>query len=145
MSALIVAAVIVGDDDTVFAASRAYPPHLRGRFEFPGGKVEAGEDAGAALRRELVEELGVDARLGPVLPNPERADRLWPLVGAATLLAYWARLRPGSQPRLTAAHVRHVWQPRRHLEDLDWLDPDIPIARLIARTPPPPIPNDSDK
>ncbi len=45
-------------DGRVLAARRTSPPADAGHFEFPGGKVEDGEDPGAALVREITEELG---------------------------------------------------------------------------------------
>ncbi|MBD3689395.1 NUDIX domain-containing protein [Nanchangia anserum] len=140
MSRLIVAAIITGPADTVLASARAYPPDLAGRYEFPGGKVEPGEDAATALRRELAEELCVCAQIGPELANPDRADGLWPILEGRDMRVLWARIPEGAEPAVTAAHLHHVWQPRTHLADLDWLAPDLPIARLIARKSPPNVP-----
>ncbi|PKM45821.1 MAG: hypothetical protein CVV05_06085 [Gammaproteobacteria bacterium HGW-Gammaproteobacteria-1] len=55
----VVAAAIVGDDGRVLIARRPQHLHQGGLWEFPGGKVEPGEDVQAALRRELMEELGI--------------------------------------------------------------------------------------
>ncbi len=57
-----VVAAIIGDEaGRVLLAQRAEHGEHPGLWEFPGGKVEHGENAPAALRRELMEELGVDA------------------------------------------------------------------------------------
>lgn len=55
----VAAAVIRGDDDRVLIAKRAASQHQGGLWEFPGGKVEAGEQVRDALTRELHEELGI--------------------------------------------------------------------------------------
>lgn len=53
--------------DAVLLARRAHPPALAGRWEFPGGKVDQGEDPAAALVRELDEELGIRVAVGEEL------------------------------------------------------------------------------
>jgi len=60
----VVAAVVRGDDGRFLLARRAPGSHLGGLWEFPGGAVEPGEAPAQALRRELLEELGVEARIG---------------------------------------------------------------------------------
>tara|TARA_Y100000766_G_scaffold167467_1_gene143831 strand:- start:657 stop:1043 length:387 start_codon:yes stop_codon:yes gene_type:complete len=54
-----VAVGLVLDDDRVFVAQRDKNAHQGGLWEFPGGKVDAGETVEAALSRELNEELGI--------------------------------------------------------------------------------------
>ena len=61
---LIVVAAVVVRDGRVLLTRRAAGSHLEGMWEFPGGKVERGEDLPAALVRELKEELGVEAAPG---------------------------------------------------------------------------------
>ncbi len=52
--------VLIDETDCVLLARRQKGTHLEGCWEFPGGKVEAGETVEAALARELSEELGVE-------------------------------------------------------------------------------------
>jgi 8-oxo-dGTP diphosphatase len=55
----VVAAALFDSRGQVLIAERPLGKHLAGRWEFPGGKIDAGESDEAALRRELREELGV--------------------------------------------------------------------------------------
>ena len=57
---LVAAAVIANGDGDILLARRADHLHQGGLWEFPGGKVEPGESFGAALHRELAEELGIE-------------------------------------------------------------------------------------
>ena len=52
--------VLIDGSNCVLLARRQKGTHLEGYWEFPGGKVESGETVGAALARELSEELGVE-------------------------------------------------------------------------------------
>lgn len=57
---LVAAVVLVDADGRVLLAQRPEGKAMAGLWEFPGGKVEAGETPEAALIRELHEELGID-------------------------------------------------------------------------------------
>ena len=76
-----VVAAIIERDGAFLVARRLKGTHLAGLWEFPGGKCESGETHVECLQRELREELGVEARVGPeVLATehvyPERTVRL---------------------------------------------------------------------
>ena len=58
----VVAGAIADAEGRVLIAQRPRGRHMAGRWEFPGGKLAAGEDPVAGLRRELAEELGVEVR-----------------------------------------------------------------------------------
>jgi 8-oxo-dGTP diphosphatase len=65
---LVAAVALVDADGRVLLAERPAGKHLAGLWEFPGGKVHAGETPEAALIRELVEELGIDVQASCLAP-----------------------------------------------------------------------------
>ncbi len=100
---------------------------MAGRWEFPGGKVEPGEDETGALARECLEELGVRVRIGA------RVGADVPLgLDGAVLRVYAARLHDGDQPRLIE-HQEIRWLSVDELSDVAWLPADAPI---VAALPP---------
>jgi len=110
-------------DGRVLAARRTGPAHLAGMWEFPGGKVEAGETDEAALVRELEEELGVvveiGARVGPEL-----------LLGTdAVMRVYLATLVQG-EPQLHD-HDAHAWLTADELYDVPWIPDDAPALAVL--------------
>src|SRR5689334_14015996 len=126
MPRIIVGAAIIADG-RVLACARADPPEMAGRWEFPGGKVEPGEDEPAALARECLEELGVRVSVG------SRVGADVPLGhGGAVLRVYAARLRDGDEPRLIE-HQALRWLAADELSDVAWLPADAPI---VAALPP---------
>ena len=66
MALIVVVAALARRDGKLLIARRPADRHMGGRWEFPGGKLERGETPEAALRRELDEELGVDAVIGRI-------------------------------------------------------------------------------
>lgn len=65
---MVVAAALIDRDGRVLLAERPAGKHLAGTWEFPGGKVEAGEMPEAALIRELREELGIETETSCLAP-----------------------------------------------------------------------------
>ncbi len=120
----------IARDDSVLCARRSAPAHLAGKWEFPGGKVEAGESDAEAVVRECREELGVEVRVGEQVGADARIDDRF------TLRVFLARLEPGQpEPSPLADHDLLAWVPRAGLPDLDWLTPDVPIVLELSRIP----------
>src|SRR5512142_2608430 len=96
MRTVIVAAGVGIEGGRVLLSRRKRGTHLEGLWEFPGGKVEPGEDPRDALVRELREELGIEATVGDVVEVTfhRYAEK------SVLLLFYEASRRAGSpQPR----------------------------------------------
>ncbi|MET9430977.1 MULTISPECIES: (deoxy)nucleoside triphosphate pyrophosphohydrolase [unclassified Streptomyces] len=125
MTDRVVVAGAVFDEGRLLAARRSAPPALAGRWELPGGKLEAGETAQEALVRELREELGVET--APV----ERVPGEWPLAPGYVLQVWTARLLAG-EPQALQDHDELRWLDRRELDSVDWLDQDRPAVAAVA-------------
>lgn len=118
---LVVGAAIVRDG-TCLVAKRG--PNMRAphKWEFPGGKVEAGESPEQALAREIAEELGVEIEVG------ERLGR--GTAGEVVLDVYWATLRRG-EPH-AKEHAELSWIGADEARILDWADADIPVIPMLC-------------
>lgn len=121
---LVVGAAIV-QDGRVLAARRTHPPEAAGRWEFPGGKVELGESAEAALAREIREELGCGIEVtGWFEAEAPIGERHLLRVAAARLIE--------GEPE-PHEHDLIRWLGVDELGDVDWLEPDRPfLAELRA-------------
>ena len=130
----VVAAAIVdslSEPTMLLACSRAYPQELRGQFELPGGKIEEGEDAVAALKREIAEELGARLIIGERV-CPENGQ-WWPILGGRVMGVWLAEVAPGSlSPRAGASHVEARWVPIAELATLPWIGADLPIVEAVV-------------
>lgn len=120
----VVGAVIVRDR-MILAARRGLESRLPGLWEFPGGKVEAGETARDALEREIHEELDCSVVVGDELITTTYAYDF----GDVTLTTFWCELRSGAPRLIEHSEVR--WIHPTELDSIEWAPADIPAVRLI--------------
>ena len=106
----------------VLVARRGGPD---GGWEFPGGKVEAGETDEVAGQRELEEELGLQVLVGKSFGLEE------PIGEKYLLRVYFAELVAGEPVLHEHAEIR--WVGPAELDDLDWLAPDRPFLPVLRR------------
>jgi 8-oxo-dGTP diphosphatase len=97
------------------------------KWEFPGGKVEPGEEPRAALARELREELGIDAQIGEEL---ERYDFSYAPQPPTHLIFFRVTEFTGEPENFEFALI--VWAERRRLPEYDFLEGDVAFVRRLA-------------
>jgi 8-oxo-dGTP diphosphatase len=125
----IVAAGIVVEGGKVLLSRRKKGTHLAGRWEFPGGKAEPGEDPRAALQRELEEELGIRTTVGEIVDvtfhRYDDADK-------AVLLLFFAATRTPDSPEPQALDVAEVkWATRADLDPSAFPPADVAILHKV--------------
>ncbi|HXE79809.1 MAG TPA: (deoxy)nucleoside triphosphate pyrophosphohydrolase [Vicinamibacterales bacterium] len=123
---IVVAAAVIERDGCFLLTRRLHGTHLAGRWEFPGGKCEAGESPIECLARELLEELGVGIVAGPLVLSTEHAyeDRV------VRLHFYRADLKGEPRPQL-GQEMR--WAARAELSTLDFPEADAALIDLLTR------------
>jgi len=124
-----VAAAVIWREGRVLLARRPEGGLLGGLWEFPGGKLQAGETYPAALRREIREELAAEVEIGAALGTYRHAFTHFRI----TLRAYSCRLQPGSAPPQALEHSAIVWQTVDALDDFPMGKVDRQIARRLQQ------------
>ena len=124
----VVAAAVICRDSKILIAQRSSPLHLAGLWEFPGGKVEPGEDLKECLAREIAEELGVVITVRSQFLVTEH-DYGYKNRGIVRLHSFWCTLDDGEPEPLE--HIAIRWIGVQELSGFQFMPADIPIvARL---------------
>jgi len=121
----VVAGVIRRDDGQVLITQRLSDDTLGGYWEFPGGKVDPGEELKAALARELREEIGVEAEIGAEIHRivhayPDRDVRLH---------FFDVRILSGELQKLEVADLR--WVTLDELMHYQFPEADLPLLKQL--------------
>lgn len=124
---LVTAAVIV-HHGRVLITQRHATDRLAGLWEFPGGKIEAGETPEECLQRELREELEMDAVIGDLLGTSRyHYDHI--SIELMAFRAVW-----DGQPFRLVTHQACRWVLREQLNDYPFTPADLPFVRQLVRS-----------
>jgi 8-oxo-dGTP diphosphatase len=126
---LTVVAALIESKGKVLACQRPRGSRFELLWEFPGGKVEPGETLQAALERELREELGVVARIGPEV---HRVQHQYRESREPFELVFFAATAPPNEVQ-NLEFERIEWREPKSLAELNFLEADRDlIARLAS-------------
>ena len=122
----LVVAALVRDGQRVLVSRRRADQPMPLLWEFPGGKVEPGEDPVVALAREVREELGCAVRVGRIHEVVFHAYEAFDLV----MLVYACEIVEGEPRAVDVAEV--AWVEAARLPTLELLPADYPLAHALA-------------
>lgn len=124
MKTIRVSAAVIHSKDKIFATARGYGD-FKGKWEFPGGKIESGETSQQALRREIQEELGVKIEVGTLIDTVEYDYPLFHL----SMDCFWCIVTEGEIILKEAEDSR--WLGKDELYSVDWLPADMELIEKI--------------
>ncbi len=123
--AAIISALNENGETIIFATQRGYG-EFKGGWEFPGGKIEPGETPEEALRREIMEELDTEIRVGELVDTIEYDYPTFHL----SMDCFWCEILNGNL--VLKEHEDARWLSKTQLKDVEWLPADVTLIEGIA-------------
>ncbi len=124
MALEVVGAVIV-KEGKILAAKRPLYKSLGGLWEFPGGKIEKGESAAEALKREIMEELQCEINVGSFIIKEVYSYDF----GDIALSTYYCTLKNGYPKALE--HIELKWLPIDKIDTVKWAPANYPTLDIL--------------
>lgn len=122
-----VVCAVIERDGLALAAQRNAIMSLPFKWEFPGGKIKAGENSIECLRREILEELGVAITvIRPLSPTTHEYQEI-----TVTLYPFVCAITEGKVQ--LHEHAAMIWLPPVELSSLDWAAADLPVLAAYLR------------
>ena len=127
MAAATVVAAVIERDGCILIGQRKRSAAHPLKWEFPGGKVDAGETPPNALLRELDEELGIRARLGAEITRYE-----FQYPGGPPILLIFYRVSDFDGEPENRAFEKIAWERPENLANYDFLEGDIDFLQTLG-------------
>ncbi len=128
MKTIYVCAAVICDSlsnkTKIFATAKGYGP-FAGLWEFPGGKIEAGETAEEALIREIKEELDTDIIVGELIDTIHYDYPDFHL----DMTCFWAEVKKGDLVLKEALEAK--WLTVQTIDSVNWLPADLTLVAKI--------------
>ena len=124
--AAVIKAVNEKGEPIIFAIQRGCGP-LKGGWEFPGGKIEAGETPQQAVVREIQEELDATVKVGDLIDTIEYDYPAFHL----SMDCFWCEVASGELKLLEAEAAR--WLTKEELDSVQWLPADVTLIDKIRK------------
>ncbi len=122
----VVAAVIIKDGKYLCMQRNASKyEYISYKYEFPGGKVEHGEDEVSALKREINEELEIEITILKKVVTVEHTYTDF------SLSMHCYLCNTNSDNIILKEHINYKWLEKAELETLDWAAADIPVLEYL--------------
>ncbi|WP_418466954.1 (deoxy)nucleoside triphosphate pyrophosphohydrolase [Faecalibacillus faecis] len=126
----VVAAVIKSinqnNEPIIFATQRGYG-EFKGGWEFPGGKIEAGETPQEALKREIKEELDTEISVKDLICTVEYDYPKFHL----SMDCFWCEIINGAL--ILKEHEDAKWLTKDKLDSVEWLPADLSLIKEIKK------------
>ncbi|HHU37308.1 MAG TPA: (deoxy)nucleoside triphosphate pyrophosphohydrolase, partial [Treponema sp.] len=125
MKQIEVVALVLIKDSRVFCAQRKDVGETAKKWEFPGGKIEAGETHSQALAREITEEFATRITVGNFVSTVHHQYKSFFL----TMHAYLGTILEGNMT--LSEHLDSRWLTKEELSSVDWAPADLPIVDQV--------------
>jgi 8-oxo-dGTP diphosphatase len=124
-----VVAALIMNQGKILVCQRTRHQTMPLKWEFPGGKIETGEQPRDALRRELEEELGIDAKIGEEVARVQHKYKN----GGAVELRFYFYVVHHFQGEIENRIFRDIqWADRKKLPTFDFLEADLELVKRLA-------------
>lgn len=115
----------------IFIAKRINVGDMGGKWEFPGGKVEENEDSKPAIKREMIEEFGVNTEILDYIASSTFVHREKERILEAYLISFE---HDGiEKPFVLTEHTEYMWIEPEKIPELDFVDSDLKIYPSVIK------------